>query len=539
MKKGEKTMNETAKAGQQYCLYLRKSRKDQEMEAYGEGETLARHEKTLLELAKKLQLNITQIYKEVVSGETIAARPVMQHLLSEVEQGIWAGVLVVEVERLARGDTIDQGIVSQAFKYSNTQIITPVKIYDPNNEFDEEYFEFGLFMSRREYKTINRRLQRGRITSVKEGKYVANKPPIGYQRVRIEGDKGFTLAINDEEADIVRSIYEWYTIGELQDDGTTKRLGTTLIARKLNKMQIPTRYGSDWNATTIRDILTNPIYIGKIRWNWRPSTKKVVDGQVVVSRPRSNNSIITDGLHPPIISVDTFNLAQSVMKSHAHTPVGNRKNLKNPLAGLVICGKCGHHMARRPYNDYPDTLMCQTLSCNNVSSHLYLVEDCIIDSLKEWLDKYKLQWDPNSIPNNTAKIDLHKKALNKLHSELDTLSLQLNNTYDLLEQGIYTTDVFIQRSRSLTEKINDCKDNISNMETELKTEIARNEGAINIIPKVEKLLEVYYSLDSPKAKNDMLKEVLDRVEYTKEHGTRWHGSEKDFTITLFPKMPTN
>ena len=111
----------------QYCLYLRKSRADAEAEERGEGETLARHERALLELAKRLKLNITQIYREIVSGETIAARPVMQQLLSEVEQGMWAGVLVMEVERLARGDTVDQGLVAQTFKYSNTKIITPVK----------------------------------------------------------------------------------------------------------------------------------------------------------------------------------------------------------------------------------------------------------------------------------------------------------------------------------------------------------------------------------------------------------------------------
>ena len=61
----------------QYCLYLRKSRADSEAEALGEGETLARHEKALLDLAKKLNLNITAIYREIVSGETIAARPVI------------------------------------------------------------------------------------------------------------------------------------------------------------------------------------------------------------------------------------------------------------------------------------------------------------------------------------------------------------------------------------------------------------------------------------------------------------------------------
>lgn len=100
----------------QYLIYLRKSRADQEAEMRGEGETLARHEKALLELARRQHLPIADIYREVVSGETIASRPMMQQLLSEVEQGVWDGVLVMEVERLARGDTIDQGIVAQAFK---------------------------------------------------------------------------------------------------------------------------------------------------------------------------------------------------------------------------------------------------------------------------------------------------------------------------------------------------------------------------------------------------------------------------------------
>ena len=175
---------------EEYAMYLRKSRADIEAEANGEGETLARHENILLDLARKNEIKIGKIYKEIVSGETIEARPEMQKLLSDVRNDRWKGVLVVEVERLARGETMDQGIVANAFKISNTKIITPMKVYDPNNEFDEEYFEFGLFMSRREYKVINRRLQRGRIMSVKEGKYVGSIAPFGYDRVKIKGDKG-------------------------------------------------------------------------------------------------------------------------------------------------------------------------------------------------------------------------------------------------------------------------------------------------------------------------------------------------------------
>lgn len=124
-----------------------------------------------------MKIQVTDVYSEIVSGERVADRPQMQRLLNDVGDGRWTGVLVMEVERLARGDTMDQGLVAQAFKYSSTKIITPVKVYDPSNEFDEEYFEFGLFMSRREYKTINRRQQAGRLASAIEGNYIGNIPP--------------------------------------------------------------------------------------------------------------------------------------------------------------------------------------------------------------------------------------------------------------------------------------------------------------------------------------------------------------------------
>ena len=94
----------------EYSLYLRKSRADLEEEERGKGETLARHEKMLKELAKKYGFSIGKIYREIVSGESIEARPVVQQLLRDVESGRWKGVLVVEVERLARGDTMDQGL---------------------------------------------------------------------------------------------------------------------------------------------------------------------------------------------------------------------------------------------------------------------------------------------------------------------------------------------------------------------------------------------------------------------------------------------
>ncbi len=523
-----------------YCMYLRKSRADAEAESRGEGETLARHEKALLELSKRLRLNVTEIYREVVSGETIAARPVMRRLLSEVEQGAWEGVLVMEVERLARGDTIDQGIVAQTFKFSNTKIITPLKTYDPTNEYDEEYFEFGLFMSRREYKTINRRLQRGRVASVKEGKFVGNRAPYGYKRVRLEHDKGFTLEIIPEEAEVVRLIFDLYTTGEVLPDGTCKRVGTHLIARRLNTLKVPTRMGGDWVLPTIRDILINPTYCGKVRWNWRHSVKKMVDGQLVVERPRASADeyIITDGLHPKIISEEQFNLAQELISKNPPRPVGERYAVRSPLAGLVICGKCGRHMVRRPYggnNSHP-SLMCRDPSCHNVSSRFSFVEQRILDGLREWLEGYRLEWGLDT-PQDASQLEQKRRAAKRMAGELATLDKQLDNVHDLLEQNVYSTEKFLERSRVLADKIQSTKDNLKAINAEIAFDAAREESRRNIIPKVEHLLAVYNDLPDAKAKNDMLKSVLEKVVYTKERGARNGGTMDGFELVLYPRLP--
>lgn len=304
----------------QYSLYLRKSRADLEAEERGEGETLARHEKMLIELARRYGFSIGKIYREIVSGESIEARPVVQELLKDVESGRWKGVLVVEVERLARGDTMDQGRVAKSFKFSNTKIITPIKIYDPNDEFDEEYFEFGLFMSRREYKTINRRLQRGRVSSVKEGKYVGSVAPFGYDRVKLVKDKGYTLAKNDE-APVVEKMFQIYAYNEI---------AINEVVRRLNSSGYKPRKAKEWTISAVKDILSNPIYIGKIRWDSRKTVKEYKNGKIVNTRPRNENYTLCDGLHEPIIDMETWNIVQE--KRSKHTPaVIHNKVVQNPL----------------------------------------------------------------------------------------------------------------------------------------------------------------------------------------------------------------
>lgn len=324
-----------------YDAYLRKSRADMELEKLKKFDTLKQHEKFLKDRANQLGIKIRKIYREVVSGESIQERPEMQEVLKNVEAGTIDGILVVEVERLTRGDAKDQGTVTQAFKYSNTKIITLNKIYDPNSDEDEEYFEFGLFMSRREYKTINRRMQRARIANVLDGKYCASEPPFGYKKVRVKYGKGYTLEPVSEEANIVKEMYQ------KRADG----MGYDIICNWLNTLDFKPKKSDVWTPATIKGMLSNPIYIGKIRWNSNKQKKILINGQIIKKRKKGNNEdlILVEGLHPAIISNELFDIVQGIKPNKASTK--HNTELQNPLATLVKCADCGRSMQRRPYYD--------------------------------------------------------------------------------------------------------------------------------------------------------------------------------------------
>jgi DNA invertase Pin-like site-specific DNA recombinase/uncharacterized protein YoxC len=520
-----------------YCAYLRKSRADHEAESRGEEETYAKHTRILLDLAKRYNINLTKIYKEKpISGERISARAEMLQLLEDIEAGEWQGVLVVEVERLARGDTMDQGIVAQAFKYSNTLIVTPMRVYDPNNSDDEEYFEFGLFMSRREFKTTTRRLQSGRIVSVDQGKYVGNIPPYGYNRIKNPHGKGFTLEPHPEQAPIVQLIFSFYT-----DPDPEKRKGTALIAAYLNELKVPSARNKKWTVATVNGIIRNPTYIGRVRWGSRPIIKRR-DGK---SRPRKPRDQWRErqGLHPPIIDEQVYQQAQSLLEENGHAPAPAGK-ITNPMAGLVKCDICGAAIVYKAYsgrkNQTPATLLCSTQYCKNKSAYYYLVEEKLLKALEDWLSTYKAQWEATrpigSDRNEQAKVKAIQEMMKNQTKRLNELTEQKNNLHDLVERKVYTIDVFLERSQVISRQIEEVKESLSQSEKELEIEQKRITARVETIPKVEYVLGVYHQTESPAAKNDLLRSVLEKVVYRKDVGGRWSGAIDQFELTLYPKL---
>ncbi len=515
-----------------YCIYLRKSRKDVEAELHGEGETLARHERMLLTTAKRLNLTITQIYKEIVSGETIAARPVMQQLLLEVEQGLWDGVLVAEIERLARGDTRDQGYVAEAFTYSDTKIITPMKTYDPRDPSDQEYFEFSLFMSRREYKTINRRLEAGRLASFREGKYIGNVAPYGWERFKLPAQKGFSIRPHPEESPVLHLIYEWAGYG-----CGGKLLGTSKIGSKLDSMGIKPRKGDFWTPASIRDIIANEHNIGMVRYQRRKTQRSIVGGIVQKSRPRMEEYMLAQGLHEAQISKELFDLANRNI-SNGDPRLPESYKLKNPLAGILICSECHHAMTRKANTGRYrfETLNCTHTGCKTVGSPLYLIEDLLIKTLEEWLEGYETE-TPETTTRLQASIELKQKLLSEKQEILDKTTAQREGLYDFLEQGIYTTEVFLKRSDLLESKLLGLEEEVCAIEDEILYEEQLIANQTTFAPKCQRLIDNYKHLSIDK-KNEMLHDLLEKVEYKKlEKNKRGQAECPNFELHIYPKLP--
>lgn len=519
-----------------YCAYLRKSRADYDIEARGEEETLARHRRLLTELSNNLHIQISRFYSEVVSGDTISDRPVIRQLLSDVEAGLWEGVFVVEIERLARGSTRDQGIVADTFKYAGAKIITPAKTYDPNDEFDEEYFEFGLFMSRREYKTINRRLQRGRTASVQEGKFVNSTAPYGYRRVKLPHEKGYTLEIDGNEAWVVKFIFDLYCNGEIRPDGSSRRYSLAAVAEKLNAMGIPPSRSEKWSRSTVSGILDNPTYSGFVSFGRKKQSRQSVDGRIRVCRKNSDDFILTKGLHPPIIDSHTFEAVKRMRRENRRSTAPLKTSLQNPLSGLIYCKTCGALMTRLAPNARHNyaVLACPTRSCGNISCPLSLIETNLLLFLKDWLAAYETTPIQHTAYGWDKELRLKQSAAGKQRAELSSLSKQIERAHTLLEQGVYTADTFVQRRDLLNQKIAAASEYLSSLQEEINSlETLRSHSE----PQAICLLHTYKT-NRPEVNNRLLKELVHKVLYEK-NGRCARGKllNADFSLTVFPNVP--
>lgn len=501
--------------------YLRKSRADIELENSTGEDTLKRHRDIIIKTAKQNNTVLDCFYEEVVSGETIEERPKIQELLKEIESNNIEEVYVIDVDRLARGDTEDQGRISKTFKFGNVKIVTPSKTYDQNNEFDEDSFEFGLFMSRREYKTINKRLNRGRISSVNEGKFVGSICPYGYDKEKLKEKKGYKLIINKEEERIVKIIFQLASNG----------IGASNIANYLNEIGSKPRKSEVWVSASIRDIIRNPVYYGMIKWNHRKTVKIMKNGVVYKTRPKQKDFILVKGLHDSIIDEKMWKIANENSKIKEGKSTKKSLVLQNPIAGLVECGVCHRTMQRRNYaTGHIDGLICPLPHCKNSGSHLYLVENAILNTLQQILKEYEQMLI--SYKKEEIQQEFNSNNIELIEKEIEKLQNQLNKAYDLLEQNIYDNNTFLERSKILKEQIQNLK--VEKEKYSKQSNKKNIEKIKDIIPKLKNVLDKYSTNLSAEERNNLLKTIIKKVYYIKF--VKGKGHEEEFNLKIDIKL---
>ena len=506
---------------EEILLYSRKSQTDDPTLTI--EETLAKHEQMLDDWVERNlpgqgRIKEDNRYHEVVSGETIDKRPKFLELLRRIESPRIKAILCVEPQRLSRGSLKDIGRLVELLRYSNTIVITMQYAYDLRDDRDRESFEREL-MRGNEYLEYYKRIQQnGRLQSVKNGNYIGQTPPYGYKKVQYkEGkQKCYTLEPIPDEAEVVKMVFEMYRDG----------IGMQRIAYKLNDMHIPSAKGGKWSREVLQTMLGNVHYLGKVKWNCRPTVKSIEDGEVVVSRPRAEEYLIYDGKQPAIIDKELWDAVQAIRGKIPRNP--KNKNGFNPLAGLMFC-ECGRSMSARPFKakgvEYcaPRFLCSQQKECGNASATMSEVMDEVAKVLEQTIEDFEIRIEKGT--DDSAQI--HHQLVARLEKRLHELRELEIAQWDAKTKGGMPEHVF--------ERLNgETVAELAEVQKALCT--ARNSmpEPINLQEKVTTFraaLEALRDPDAPvKEKNKLLKACIERITYSRKRvGNNGHPKKGEHT----------
>ena len=468
------------------AIYLRKSRSDieEEKKALARGEvydTLQRHRKELLTFARKNKLKIVDIFEEVVSGDTIEARPEVQQLLENAKTGKYDGVLVIAYDRLGRGDKMDQGLMEKTFKESDTLIITPKSTIDLNDEQGEMQADFEGFIARMEYRKIKGRLRDGKIRAIKEGRNISAKAPLGYYV-----DENQKLEIDEDEVHIPRLIFDLALQG----------FGCNQICKKLYEMGITHRTGNPMGEKTIRDMIANPKYIGTQFYS-----------------RYSKNPVFAPDAHPAIISKEDFDEANRLIKirkpsNDPHAP------MRNPLSTILRCSTCDTAMViKRSIAKGKEYIYyyCRNSWCDTIGTSMDLVVDELLKHLRHELAQVDVEYEPEE----KSQLPSIKQQLENAQKKLKTIEKRRDNIHDFLEDGTYTKEKFMDRMEKLDEEEQQTFALIDELNQRLSFEQERDNNQNQIIPAISNALEVFELADA-RQKNILLKSFIHKIIYIRK-----------------------
>jgi hypothetical protein len=371
---------------------------------------------------------------------------------------------------------------------------------------------------------------RGRLLSVSQGNYIGTNPPYGYDKTYVlEGKRKCpTLAINEEQATVVRMVFDMYANQDMSYHAIAARLTELNIAPPIRKY---------WSPSAVLHMITNPHYIGKVRWNFRKTVVVVEDGEVKKTNPiaKEGDYYLYEGKHPAIISEELYEKAQQ--RKGTIPRIKARHKISNPLAGIFYC-QCGKAMVRRPLprreppHDYrflcSEQIHCHTSSC---------VSDEVIDFLIELLNQKISEFEVEVKNENNDSVELHQKLIANLEKKLADNQVreiqQWESQFDPDLSKRMPQHIFQMLNEKLLKEREEIEKALQEANKSIPTKLDYQQKIVTLQNAISALQDPTTSVA---AKNKLLKMCIKRITYNREQSERiggvWHKHPIELNIEL-------
>lgn len=448
--------------------------------------------------------NLVRLYAdEGISGTKIKNRREFLRMLADAEHGLFDMVVVKDISRFAR-NTVDllQSIRKLKSLGIETQFLTANMTSMGNSEFVLTIF--GA-LAQEESANTSKRVKFGKKMNAEKGRV----PNIVYGYDKIIGDY-FNLTINQEEAVVIRQMYQWY----IQEG-----YGVSKIAAMLNDLGYKTKRGCQWTQNAVCRILTNPLYTGKII-----NGKQEVTDFLTGRRADKDESqwMVVERPDLQIIDPDTFRQAQEIMEARgkAFKVDKERQSNKFLFSTLIKCKECGWSF-RRIVRTYKNTYIRWVCSGHNgkgadsCPNAVTIDEEELMDALQDYFSQL-LRSKKQVIRSITQEFQRVYQAKDEnLHYEKE-LSAQLAKLQKTRQKymDMYADDLISREE--LNDRLGGMRKEIERLENQLKMvsyHLTKGEQLEAILNRT--FQEIEDVSDVRRMTNAQLKRIVQRIEVDK------------------------
>ncbi|KNE19655.1 recombinase family protein [Virgibacillus pantothenticus] len=478
------------------ALYLRKSR--------GEGEQdLENHRYMLVNMCKENNWRYLE-YKEIASSETIEYRPEFKKLLKDVQEGLFDAVLVVDYQRLGRGEIEDQGLIKRVFKDSRTYIVTPEKIYNLVDDTDDLLVDVSGLLARQEFKSIKRNLQRGKKIGAKLGRWTNGTPPFPYRY-----EASIKNIVVDEEKN---KIYQEMKNMILNEHPCYE------VCWYLNNRGVKSPRGGIWHENTVRRIMLDETHLGKkITNKTEGSAHKNKKTKPLRQLPREEWDIVENS-HEAVKTQEEHEQILTIFSKRKIVPHRSRSGTYI-LSGIVYCSKCGKSMQftnkETKNGNVAYIRKCQKSDpYGNRCENRGIIANAIYDAINIEVQAYESQLLKHEEYENQEEIKRIQDVISFKQSQINKLNNALARIKELYEIGDYTREEYQDRKKVREREITSTQNEIE--ELKAKQNVQERVNNKERIIKIKEFKQIWSAEVENKVKNQALKKIISRINYERD-----------------------